>query len=409
MPTDSLSPLLTPEGWALLAELEPFSDEQVLALNTQLRKRGFSADLIAAALSQVRLRHKAEKKFPGFAESMLFTPDGLQQATRLPVAAIHAQRFVQAGVSSVADLGCGIGADALAMAAAGLKVTAVDADETTAAAATINLMAFPNATVQLGLAEEFDPATVEGLWLDPARRHTKNAGDRRLFDPESFSPPLSFVLSLAASGAPLGVKLGPALPHDAIADDAEAQWVSVDGELVEVSLWFNRLKRSDVTRSALIITEGNHHELTSKRGFCEPDEPEVPLGKIERYIYEPDSAVIRAGLVADLARLTGAHLIDEHIAYLSSQNPVDTVFARGYEVLDLMPFNVKTMRDWVRSHNVGVVEIKKRGVDVVPEQLRKQLLAKQSRSATESATFLLTRLGKPGSEQSRVAAVVRAL
>ena len=77
---------------------------------------------------------------------MIFTPDGLEQATRLEVAAQHAQRFRAAGVRHVLDLGCGIGADAMALAGLDLQVTAVDADELTAAIAGVNLRHWPGAT-----------------------------------------------------------------------------------------------------------------------------------------------------------------------------------------------------------------------------------------------------------------------
>ena len=45
----------------------------------------------------------------------------------------RAQRFAEAGVQEVWDLGCGIGADAMAFADAGLYVVAVELDPETAA------------------------------------------------------------------------------------------------------------------------------------------------------------------------------------------------------------------------------------------------------------------------------------
>ena len=136
--------LTTGEGWGLLQSLPPYDEKEALSLQDRLRGVGFDAALVAAALNQSRLRARAVDKFGEFAQGMVFTSDGLEQATRLSVAARHAQRFRQAGISTVHDLGCGIGADAMAMAGLDLRVRAIDADEVTAAIAAVNLRHWPD-------------------------------------------------------------------------------------------------------------------------------------------------------------------------------------------------------------------------------------------------------------------------
>ncbi|NOJ58369.1 methyltransferase domain-containing protein [Arthrobacter sp. 260] len=400
---DPIAPLLTPEGWELLNSLAPYDDADTLRLSTSLRRDGHDPEVISAALTQSRLRAKGEAKFGPFAARMLFTAAGLEQATRLGVAARHAERYVTAGLERVADLGCGIGADAMALASLDRQVTAVEIDETTAAAATMNLMPWPNATVVGGDAESFDLSGYDGVWLDPARRTTSTSGTKRLFDPEAFSPPLSFVERLADSGTAVGVKLGPGIPHTAVPAGCEAQWVSVDGDVTEVALWFNSLKRPHVRRSALVISAHGAAELTSGSDFDDDGRP--PLGAPEGYLYEPDGAVIRAGLVADVARQLGGHLLDQRIAYICAPTLQDTPFARAYRVIDVMPYNVRALKTWVREQGISILDIKKRGTSVTPEELRKQLLAGSGKSAKaggkKKATLVLTRIG-----EDRVAMVV---
>ena len=111
------------------------ADADVVRIVSRLRAAGHPPELVAAVLTQARLRTRARAKFHEFAARMLFTPDGLEQSTRLKVAARHAGRFARAGLGSVADLGCGIGADALAFAGLGMRVVAVERDEVTAAVA----------------------------------------------------------------------------------------------------------------------------------------------------------------------------------------------------------------------------------------------------------------------------------
>jgi len=402
MSTDAISPLLTPAGWELLSSMGPYREADSLQVTGALRKAGHSAELVAAALTQSRLRAKAEAKFGEFARQMLFTPAGLEQATRLGTAALHAQRFTTAGITSVADLGCGIGADALAMASLDIHVTAVEMDELTAACATVNLMPFPHATVVCARAEDVDLTGIDGVWLDPARRTTSTSGTTRLFDPEAFSPPLSFVEGLAESGRAVGVKMGPGIPHDAIPGTAEAQWVSVNGDVVEAGLYFNALARPGVRRAALVTGPAGTSELTSAVPY-DAGAQDADTGPVAGYLYEPDGAVIRAGLVADLARGIGAHLLDPHIAYLCADGLVETPFARAYKVLEVRPFNVKALKGWVKANRIGVLDIKKRGVSTTPEELRRQLLTGSGKGPNK-ATLVLTRIG-----EDRVAVVVEPL
>lgn len=402
-PQDHIAPLLTPEGWDLLASLGPYREDTSFELNSALRKAGHSPELVSAVLTQSRLRTKAEAKFGEFARQMLFTQAGLEQATRLNVAARHAQRFAGAGISHVADLGCGLAADSLALASLDINVTAVEMDETTAACATVNLIPFPNATVVHADATSVPLDGIDGVWLDPARRVTSTSGTKRIWDPEAFSPPLSFVESLAASGKAVGVKMGPGMPHDSVPADCEAQWVSVAGDVTEVALWFNAVRRPGIRRAALVLGAAGAAELTSGEDFAAG--PAAPIGPAEGYLYEPDGAVIRAGLVADVALQLGGHLVDEHIAYICAPQLVDTPFARAYKVLEVMPYNVKALKAWVKAEGIGVLDIKKRGTAVTPEELRKQLLpggkAAGKKAGSKTATLVLTRIG-----EDRVAIVV---
>lgn len=402
-PQDHIAPLLTTEGWELLASLGPYRDGEALALNARLRKDGHSPELVAAVLTQSRLRTRAEAKFGEFARQMLFTQAGLEQATRLNVAARHAERFAKAGTQHVADLGCGLGADSMAMASMDITVTAVELDETTAACATINLMPFPHASVVHSDATSVPLDGVDGVWLDPARRTTSSSGTKRIWDPEAFSPPLSFVESLAATGKSVGVKMGPGMPHESVPAGCEAQWVSVGGDVTEVTLWFNDVARPGIRRAALVLGPQGAAEITSGEDFDGGPVPDV--GPVEGYLYEPDGAVIRAGLVADVALRLGGHLVDRHIAYICAPELLETPFARAYKVLEVMPLNVKALKAWVKANGVGVLDIKKRGTSVTPEELRKQLLPAGKGSAkgrgNKTATLVLTRIG-----EEKVAVVV---
>lgn len=380
-----LTALLTPEGLRLLDATPPIRGSADVAREvSRLRAAGHSPELVSAVIGQASARVRAHAKFGEFAERMLFTPAGLEQATRLPVAALHAQRFRAAGVNRLADLGCGIGGDALAFCGVGLDVLAVDADEVTAALAAYNLAPFgASAEVRHARAEDVDLAGVDAVWLDPARRTAGHTETSRLTRASDYSPSLEWALRVAAE-KPLGMKLGPGFDRDDLPIDAEAQWVSVDGSVVELALWFGPLARPEVARAALVLRGDSAHELTAPADTEDADERELGT-----FVHEPDGSVIRARLIGDVARTLDAGMVSEGIAYLTGDAALTSPFVSSFRVREVLPNDVKALGRALRERGIGTLEIKKRGVDLDPAVLRKRLALKGS----GSATLIITRRG----------------
>ncbi len=374
MNTDAVEQLSAPLGQQALALAAQQTDPSSLSAAQVLRAR-FPAELAAVALTQAELRRRAVPKFGAAAGALFFTRDGLEQATRPEVAAHHAARFAAAGVTRVVDLGCGVGSDALAMLGAGLEVMAVEIDPVTAQVARLNLGG--RAEVILGDAELLAEDLLrpgDGVFCDPARRST--AG--RLWRVADFTPSWPFVAGLLQSGRVTGVKLGPALPHTLIPPGVEAEWVSHRGATVEVGLWAGPGSEPDGRMA---------HVLPAARMAVAAEEPALAVSAARRYVYEPDGAVIRAGGVASVGTLVQGALLDPKIAYLTSDVLVQTPFASAFEVVAVLPYQEKALRRWLREHDMGAVEIKKRGVDVDPAELRKRL----GPHGADSCTVILTR------------------
>ncbi|WP_328845108.1 THUMP-like domain-containing protein [Streptomyces sp. NBC_00258] len=377
-PLSAFTSLLTGQGRALLDEVRDTEPAQELAVATRLR-REYPVGLVSAALGQARLRQRAVVKF-GAADAgrMYFTPNGVEQSTRASVAAYRARRFQELGVRSVADLCCGIGGDAIALARAGIRVLAVDRDPLTAAVARANADA-------LGLGDlievreadvtEVSTSAYDAVFVDPARR----GGRGRVFDPEAYSPPLSWAVRTAL-GAPLAaLKIAPGIPHETVPAEAGAEWISDSGDVKEAVLWFGTGEAGSVRATLL----PGPRTLVG-RGL--PDPQVRPLG---RYLYEPDGAVIRAHLVAEVAgELDGGGLIDETIAYITADSLKDTPYATAYEITDQLPFGVKKLKALLRERGVGVLTVKKRGSAVEPEELRRKVKPQ----GPNSATVFLTRV-----------------
>lgn len=379
-----LATLLTPEALRLLDGLGAIdSTDDVAAAVSRLRAAGTSPDLVSAVVGQARLRSRAASKFGPFADRMLFTRAGLEQASRLSVAARHAGRFRDAGVTRVADLGCGIGGDALGFAGIGLEVLAVDADDVTAAIAAYNLAPFgTSAEVRHARAEETDLAAVDAVWLDPARR-TAGHGETRRTRAEDWTPSLDWAFELATR-VPVGIKLGPGFDRAQLPPGVEAQWITVDGSTIELVLWSGILARPGIARAALVVHGDAAHELTASA-----DAEDEPVRELGSYVHEPAGSVIRARLIGDVARTLEAGMLGSGIAYLTSDAPLTSPFVQTFRVREELPFDVKRLARALRERGIGTLEIKKRGVDIDPAALRTKLKLQGS----ASATLLLTRVG----------------
>ncbi|MER6592784.1 SAM-dependent methyltransferase, partial [Micromonospora purpureochromogenes] len=264
---------------------------------------------------------------------------------------------------------------------AGIRVYGVEADPVTAAMAAANAEAAGLAeefTVECGDATAFDVTRVDGVFCDPARRRAGTG--RRIFDPNAYSPPWDFVIRLAERVPYTVVKVAPGIDHALIPAGAEAEWVSVDGDLVEAALWCGRL--AEVPRRATVLRGDVAHRLTGSGAA------EAAVGPTRLFLYDPDPAVVRAHLVAELADTLGATIADPSIAYLYADTPTPTPFARCLEITDVLPFSLKRLRALLRERRVGRVEILKRGSALEPEKLRRDLRL----AGDAPASLVLTRV-----------------
>lgn len=329
------------------------------------------------ALEQAHLRSRARAKHPA-GDRMWWTAEALEQSTPWAVAVHHGARFAAAPV--VLDLGCSVGVDSLALGARAPTV-GVDLDEARL------LLARANGVPRLVRADATRLPMPPDAWVfaDPARR----SGGRRTSHPRSWSPPLDALLALDAPA--LGVKVAPGIDYDALPADLEVEVVSLDGDVKEAVLWRGAARRGP-RRTATLLP--GPHVLVS-RG-APPPAVRLP----GRFLLEPDGAVVRAHLVAELAEDLGGWLLDATIAYVAGDLAVATPFGRWYEVLETMPFGLKRLRERLRTHDAGTVVVKKRGTAVEPEVLRRQL----GLSGSREVTVVLTR-----SAGAQVALVVRPL
>jgi hypothetical protein len=350
--------------------------EDYLSLTQQLGRR-FPPPLARAAAQQAILRRRAKAKFDA-ADGMFFTPQGLEQATHGAVAEYRAGRF--GAWPLVFDLGCGIGGDSLALAAHS-PVLAIDlqacALRALAASADHLKPPHPIDVCQADLRDlpwRFPPG--RAAFFDPARRSSRG----RIRHPMDYQPPLGFIERWIHHLAGLGAKVSPAVDLRHLSGfDCEVEFISYAGDLKEAALWFGALKTVD--RRATVLPAGASMTGGDRRGR--------PLSAPGVYVYEPDPAVMRAGLIGELGEQLEACQLDPRLAFLTSDRWLPSPFAKAYHVLDSFPFNLKRLKAYLRQRRLGRLTLKKRGSPLEVEAIARRLKV----PGEEHATLIFTRAG----------------
>jgi len=367
------------------------ANESTVGLTAALR-RDLSPARTHLVLEQVELRRRAARKFPA-AAGMFFTARSLEQATDHFVAEYKARRFASGAPS--ADLCCGIGGDLLALAARG-PVTGVDRDPRMAVLAAANgrcadVGGAPpphprplsregrgRDTAELVVAdvEAIDVRAFAAWHIDPDRR----VGGRRSTRVELHEPGPAVIDRLRAAQPDAAVKLAPAATLPAHWEsEAELEWISRGGECRQLVCWFGRLARETGRRRASII-DAHSPVVRSIVGSGGGEPPYAE--RLGEYLYEPDAAVLAAGLTAPLAAEHGIAAPTPSVAYLTGQRPIQDAALACFRVREVFPFDVRKLRAALATRSIGRLEIKKRSVECEPEKLRRALRPSGDRAAT---------------------------
>ena len=391
-----IAALTTQTGWQLLQEHPLPAPSEAAAIAKHLRKR-HPANLVSSLQTQWKLRDKAQEKM-GSAEARncLFTRDGLEQATRKNVALQRAKRFAAAGVTTLMDLGCGIGADSRELARICPDFRAVDQSPAAATCAAINLADQPGAQVLCANAEQVvTQKNLPALFVDPARRTATG----RVLSPAAWSPPLGTVLEWGKRAPYLAVKIAPGIDLANLPAGYHAQWVSVAGDLVECALYSPGLAPEGAGRSALIISRGGvtQYRCATARNPGESHVQVQAAANLGNYLFDPDPAIIRAGILPDICERLEAAPVSSGIAYLTGTTlptSKDTPALRCYEIVENLPLKTKMVSSYLRSRQATRLDVLKRGVALDIATWRKKVMPKKQRDWTPlTITVALTRVG----------------
>jgi hypothetical protein len=357
-------------------------------------RRQLSPERTHLLVEQIDLRRRAATKF-STADRMFFTRTALEQATDEHVARYKAERFTRERVRAragyplgdaaggrppaIAELCCGIGGDLLALAEQG-TVTAVDRSPIATHLAAANLLAVnPQANVVLHTTNVTQNA-LDGAsaWhIDPDRRST----GQRTTSLDLCQPALGTIERLLAIVPHAAIKLAPASKVPAAwRERCELEWISRGGECRQLVAWHGELAQAPAQHRATI--------LPAARGFAPrtitgtPDHPLAIASQVDQFIFDIDPAVLAAHLKATLAAEHNLSGLSHGPTYLTGPAPISDPALTSFQVDGVHPFRTKSLVSHLRDHRVGQLEIKKRGVDITPEKLRRELKLRGDNAST---------------------------
>lgn len=328
-------------------------------------RRVATPELVAAAVRLAACRSRAAAKFTR-AGAMWLEAKALEQATSEPVARHKAKRFPD---REIFDLCSGLGGDSVALAARA-SVIAVDRDHGMLRRCRWNANVYGVADRLAAVCARAETLAIPDhalVHVDPDRRARPGQRARSI---GGYVPGLGFLRSLLRRASGGAIKLSPAADFDTeLADPGlEIELVSLGGECKEAVGWFGRLAtcRRRATR------------LPEAATWTDRDAPLRPLAPLTHqppssWLFDPDPALVRSGLLGSFARAHDLTAVAPGVAYLTGPTLVRSPLLAAFEVLDVWPLDRKRLRREVAERRLGPLEIKVRGLDLRPEQLRIEL------------------------------------
>lgn len=311
-----------------------------------------------------------DKRTIKFSRPIASNKEGLQLSTPEIVAAYIAKRLK---TDIIADLGCGIGGQVIFFARECKKVYAVERNPEKLEYAKKNCELYGVKNVDFILGDALEENTIEKvsdasiIFSDPARPLSEK--ERTLTNLE---PPITEILKLYSEITPeLAFHAPPQMPQSRIALDCECEYLSLNGQLNRLTLYFGALKQCE--RSAVVLP--GETRLRSSGAAV------IKSGDLKDYVYEPEPSVVKAELLNELAYAV-AEKGDEIFFYkgdakrtllTSSKHIVSPFFKDSYLVVEKTEMDIRKIMEILKSERAGKVVLR---FDIEPERywdVRKKL------------------------------------
>lgn len=305
-----------------------------------------------------------QTKSPKFSKSVFTCGDGLRFATPEVVGRYRAGRLK---CCVLADISCGIGGQAVCFAKECGSVYGIDIDGERLECARRNAGVYGVDNITFIEDDSLSPQVVEQvadadiIFSDPARPTEEDVRQT-----DSLRPGIPMVMEAYRDVTEsFAFEAPPQMPPERIDFDCEREYLGVNGQLNRLTLYFGPLKSCE--RSAVVLKGDRHYRLDSDVAahvvIPEANEPRA-------YAFEPDPAVVKAGLLEELAGRLGGKVelvrIDARRRLLTSDVLLESLFFKHrYRVLDRVSLDYGKVNCSLMMYGMGKAVIR---FKVAPEK-----------------------------------------
>lgn len=327
---------------------------------------------------QLHLYQKAADKLPAFVEKFcLFTLKSYEQCSSQATAMYKSSLFSE---GNLLDLTGGLGVDDWAFAKAGNEVVSLEPDEELNEIATYNFRLLGVNHIQRlpQKAEDYlqsNNPMFGCVYCDADRR----PGGKKVYDLSGSVPDiLSLIPEIFSCTSTLLIKASPMVDITSCTRQLKnvertivVQW---RGEVREV-LFLVKKDFAEETRISAVEVD-DKGKVLQEISSAKTKLPILTENASSRFLYEPVPAVVKAGLVNEVAATFGLSRVGINSAYLIGNEEGISFWGRTFRIQTIMLYKPEVLKKYLKEKNIVKANVAKRDFPLQVEDIRKKFKLK---------------------------------
>jgi hypothetical protein len=298
---------------------------------------------------------RAPKKDIIYQEKLKVPKEFIRFATPRDVSLYRAERL---GAKTIVEIGAGIGGQTIAFAKNSKKVIAVELNKERASILSSNLNKLKIKNVEVISGDALNKSIINKIkreepsviFVDTER---PEQSDRTL---NFINPPIQKILE---AYLPITRKIAIEIPPftqglEAIKkdNDFEEEFISLDNQLNRLTLYFNELKKCDVSAIALPSRE----KIAISKEHIQPKTERFT--KNYKYLYLVDPTIIVAGLIEELSVKFNAPILNLSKPVLLSSEEISSYFLTKFKIVKTCENDSNQILKTMNSLGIGKVTLR---------------------------------------------------
>lgn len=349
-------------------------DSFALSLSTKMSSNALQQQFT----QQLYVYQKAADKLPAFVEKFcLFTLKSYEQCSSQATAMYKTSLFLK---GKVLDLTGGLGVDDWAFAKADNEVVSIEPNEELNEIATYNfgLLGVSNIRRTSVKAENYlqnNEQMFDWVYCDSDRR----PGGKKVFDLSGSVPDILSLLPEIFSCTPtLLIKASPMVDITSCIKQLKCversivvQW---RGEVREVLFLVKKDFAGEAHISAVEVNDLGH--VLQEISTVQTKVLMLAENAANRFLYEPVPAVVKAGLVNEVATSFGLSRVGTNSAYLLGNEEGIAFWGRTFRIQTSMLYKPDVLKKYLQEKNIVKANVAKRDFPLQVDEIRKKFKLK---------------------------------